>query len=129
MASRIDELSFLSGANAAFVEQLYGRYLKDPASVDAGWGEFFAGLQDDSTDALRNLTGPSWAPPRNARPLPAATEGAPEAADKGKGKGAAPALDAKAVRAAAEIERMWAVPPSGRSLIVIARLQASASSG
>lgn len=100
MASRIDELSFLSGANAAFVEQLYGRYLKDPASVDAGWGEFFAGLQDDSTDALRNLTGPSWAPPRNARPLPAVAEGAPEAADKGKGKGAAPALDAKAVRAA-----------------------------
>ncbi|MFT5538549.1 MAG: 2-oxoglutarate dehydrogenase E1 component [Alphaproteobacteria bacterium] len=69
MASNMDETSFLSGGNVAFIEQLYGRYLKDPKSVDADWGKFFAGLDDDAQDALKNIEGASWAPPRTSRPL------------------------------------------------------------
>ena len=33
--------SFLQGANAAFIDDLYARYEKDPNSVDAEWQEFF----------------------------------------------------------------------------------------
>ena len=42
------QTSFLYGGNADYIEQLYARYAKDPASVDAEWRDFFAGLNDDS---------------------------------------------------------------------------------
>ena len=44
MSSESFEHSFLYGANAVFVEELYQRYLKNPSSVDASWQTFFAGL-------------------------------------------------------------------------------------
>ena len=40
--------SFLFGGNAAYIEQLYAAYEANPASVDAEWREFFAGLNDDA---------------------------------------------------------------------------------
>ena len=33
--------SFLAGGNAAFVEDLYARYIDDTSSVDAEWQRFF----------------------------------------------------------------------------------------
>ncbi len=42
-----ERTSFLYGANAQFIEQLYARYLNDPASVDPEWQQFFAGLEED----------------------------------------------------------------------------------
>jgi len=36
--------SYLSGGNAAFIEELYERYLRDPQSVDVAWREHFDGL-------------------------------------------------------------------------------------
>jgi 2-oxoglutarate dehydrogenase E1 component len=55
-----DSSSFLYGSNSAFIAELYTQYLGNPASVDAGWRQFFAGLKDDP-DALRlELDGPSW---------------------------------------------------------------------
>ena len=33
--------SFLYGANASYIEDLYARFEKDPTSVDAEWQEFF----------------------------------------------------------------------------------------
>ena len=46
MASNTAQLdtSFLSGANAAFIEELYARYAADPTSVDESWRTLFAGL-------------------------------------------------------------------------------------
>jgi 2-oxoglutarate dehydrogenase E1 component len=47
MAVSLDELfqsTPLSGGNAPYVEELYERYLADPASVDAKWREYFRGL-------------------------------------------------------------------------------------
>ncbi|MBL9012092.1 MAG: 2-oxoglutarate dehydrogenase E1 component [Alphaproteobacteria bacterium] len=46
MASNTAHLdtSFLSGANAAFIEELYDRYAADPNSVDESWRTLFAGL-------------------------------------------------------------------------------------
>ncbi|MEX2201275.1 MAG: 2-oxoglutarate dehydrogenase E1 component [Dongiaceae bacterium] len=55
-----DELSFLSGPNAEFIADLYARYVTDPASVEASWREFFAGLKDDSRTVLDDMQGASW---------------------------------------------------------------------
>jgi len=53
--------TFLSGANATFVSELYSRFLADPASVDSSWGEFFSELDDESSALLREMDGASWA--------------------------------------------------------------------
>jgi len=60
MASSID--SFLTGANAPFIAELYGRYLENPGSVDPSWGSFFAELGDDADSVLVELRGASWTP-------------------------------------------------------------------
>ena len=55
--------SFLYGANAAFIEDLYARYEKDPAAVGAEWREFFKALKDDGAAVAKSAQGPSWAKP------------------------------------------------------------------
>ena len=50
------DTSFLYGANAAFVEQQQARWAANPASVDASWAAFFAGLGE----APGAADGPSW---------------------------------------------------------------------
>lgn len=52
--------SFLQGTNAPYIDDLYARYQKDPASVDADWQAFFKSLKDQPADALKNAEGPSW---------------------------------------------------------------------
>ncbi len=60
MATTLD--SFLTGTNAAFIAELYARYLDDPATVDASWVTYFSGLQEDGRAVLDELSGASWAP-------------------------------------------------------------------
>ncbi|MDR3498516.1 MAG: 2-oxoglutarate dehydrogenase E1 component [Parvibaculum sp.] len=60
---RLERTSFLSGANAAYVEQLYARFQQDPNSVDAEWRTFFEGLGDAPEDVLRESRGASWTRP------------------------------------------------------------------
>jgi 2-oxoglutarate dehydrogenase E1 component len=50
----VSETSFLSGANAEFIAELYSRYLDDPNAVDASWQHFFAGLGDDAAPSRPN---------------------------------------------------------------------------
>lgn len=52
--------SFLDGANAAYIEQLYARYEEDPASVDDQWRSFFKALEEDPSDVKRAAKGASW---------------------------------------------------------------------
>ena len=52
--------SFLQGTNAPYIDDIYARYEKDPASVDAEWQEFFKSLKDQPADVLKNAEGPSW---------------------------------------------------------------------
>ena len=66
------ETSFLYGANAAFMEDMYARYMENPASVDPSWQAFFRDLAD-APDAVRKAAdGPSWYRPDLA--LPRASE-------------------------------------------------------
>jgi 2-oxoglutarate dehydrogenase E1 component len=55
--------SFLYGGNAAYIEDLYARYEKDPAAVDAEWRAFFQGLKDTPADVAKASQGASWKMP------------------------------------------------------------------
>ncbi|MEO1310099.1 MAG: 2-oxoglutarate dehydrogenase E1 component [Pseudomonadota bacterium] len=52
--------SFLSGASAQFLENLYATYERDPSSVSEEWRRFFDDLGDPRGDAAKNADGPSW---------------------------------------------------------------------
>lgn len=52
--------SFLQGANAAYVEQLYGQWARNPEAVDQAWDAFFRGLGDDEGTPAREAEGASW---------------------------------------------------------------------
>jgi len=71
--------SFLQGANATYLAELYARYQESPSSVDPEWREFFASLEDDPHDVLAEARGPSWAPTNGlAIELPALPAGVNE---------------------------------------------------
>jgi 2-oxoglutarate dehydrogenase E1 component len=76
---RAEQTSFLFGANAPFIEELYERYLGDPNAVDAEWRTFFEALGEQKSDVLAEVRGASArmssAPsiPKRCRPLPTAT--------------------------------------------------------
>ncbi|MET0294399.1 MAG: 2-oxoglutarate dehydrogenase E1 component, partial [Phenylobacterium sp.] len=59
------ETSFLYGGNAAFVEDLYAKWLVAPETVEPSWRAFFASLQDRTDDFKAK---PQWVAP----PAPAA---------------------------------------------------------
>ncbi|MGH6779748.1 MAG: 2-oxoglutarate dehydrogenase E1 component [Bradyrhizobium sp.] len=52
--------SFLQGTNAPYIDDIYARYEKDPASVDSDWQEFFKSLKDQPADVIKTVEGPSW---------------------------------------------------------------------
>ncbi len=58
--SAFPDPTFLSGPNAAFIAELYARYLDDPQSVDASWRGFFAELADPPAAVEEELEGPGW---------------------------------------------------------------------
>ena len=60
LTTAFEQTSFLYGGNAHFIEQLYARYLENPATVDQHWRQFFAGLEDNAEEAKRQVDGPSW---------------------------------------------------------------------
>jgi 2-oxoglutarate dehydrogenase E1 component len=106
-----EQTSFLFGANAPFIEELYARYLGDANAVDPEWRTFFEALAEQQGDVLAEVRGASWAP-NGTRVIGAVDpETLPAPANrnvKGNGKAngaAAPALIAgqteEAIRAAA----------------------------
>ncbi|MBX9702262.1 MAG: hypothetical protein K2X74_22690, partial [Acetobacteraceae bacterium] len=54
--------SAMTGANAAFLADLYARWVERPDSVDASFAELFAALNDDARAVLTDALGASWAP-------------------------------------------------------------------
>lgn len=55
--------SFLDGANATYIDEMYARYDADPSSVDPEWQSFFKSLNDSPADVEKNARGPSWEKP------------------------------------------------------------------
>ena len=68
--------SFLDGANATYLAELYARYEQDPTSLDPEWRSFFASLGDDAADVLADARGPSWGDGKPRPPAAQATRGA-----------------------------------------------------
>lgn len=58
--SGLESNSALFGANAAFIEELYIKFLSDPNSVDNEWKEFFHTIAGESKFSKTGTT--SWAP-------------------------------------------------------------------
>src|SRR5512136_1334764 len=56
LTTAFEQTSFLYGGNAQYIEQLYAKYLENPAAVDPHWRQFFAGLEDHEA----KVNGPSW---------------------------------------------------------------------
>lgn len=55
--------SYLFGANAIFVEELYKKYSEDPSSVDPDWRTFFDGFDGNDKEAILKATkGVAWKP-------------------------------------------------------------------
>ncbi len=87
--------SAMNGANAAFLADLYARWVENPASVDPSFAELFATLNDDARAVLTDAMGASWAPRPRGGFAPA------EDAKPAPKKGEARATDPEAVRKAA----------------------------
>ncbi|WP_108682590.1 2-oxoglutarate dehydrogenase E1 component [Methyloceanibacter sp. wino2] len=54
------QTSFLDGANATYLAELYALYEADPSSVSEDWQHFFANLGDDAKNVIADAEGPSW---------------------------------------------------------------------
>ena len=55
--------TFLTGANAGFIAELYARFLEDPNAVDESWRRFFSEMGEDASVALAELHAPDWSRP------------------------------------------------------------------
>jgi 2-oxoglutarate dehydrogenase E1 component len=119
--------SFLHGANAAYLEDLQARYERDPASVDAEWQAFFAGLKEDRGNVLKSARGASWKQPHWPVPLNgelvAALDGNWIQVEKALGE----KMQAKAQRTGVELvaaDVMQATRDSVRALMMIRAFRA-----
>src|SRR4051794_28519925 len=54
--------SVFNGANAAFMADLYSRWVQNPASVDPSFAELFGAMNDEARAVLQDASGASWAP-------------------------------------------------------------------
>lgn len=120
------ESSFLQGHNAAYVEQLYGKWAKDPAAVDQGWDEFFRALGDVEGDVQREAEGASWAradwPPMPTDDNTAALTGEWPMASKSEADAAMKKIAGKAAEkgvALTDAQMRQAVMDSIRALMLI----------
>lgn len=65
--SSSDALTFLNGANASYIANLYAHYRVNPERVDPSWRQFFNELEDNEIALLEELNGASWTPPQNRK--------------------------------------------------------------
>ena len=54
--------SAFNGANAAFIADLYAKWVTRPGSVDPSFAELFEALNDEAKSVLTDAQGASWAP-------------------------------------------------------------------
>jgi len=54
--------SAFSGANAAFLADLYARWVSSPSSVDPSFADLFDAMNDEARAVLEDASGASWAP-------------------------------------------------------------------
>ena len=57
---KLEETSFLSKSNSAFIEQMYLKYIKKDTNLSVEWKKYFDDLKEDTSIAIKELEGPSW---------------------------------------------------------------------
>ncbi|TAJ34061.1 MAG: 2-oxoglutarate dehydrogenase E1 component, partial [Reyranella sp.] len=117
---RAEQTSFLFGANAPFIEELYARFLADPNAVDEEWRTFFGALAEQKGDVLAEVRGASWAP-NGVRVIGAVDpETVPAAANRNvKGGKATNGAAAPAIAGKTEEEIRAAAQDTARALMLI----------
>jgi len=60
MSQEFSKTSPFFSANVVFINELYQKFLQNPASVDASWAEFFSQNQEEVKALLADYKGPSW---------------------------------------------------------------------
>src|SRR5262245_55440894 len=60
---RFQRTSFLSGANAAYVEAMQSEYERNPGSVSDEWRHFFDSLNEERDLSRQESRGPTWGVP------------------------------------------------------------------
>lgn len=85
----------LSALNAAFMEEIYERWVQSPSSVDSSWQDFFSGFGDNPADVMAAIGSASWGESTTAvvGQQDAETKAAANKATKSASSTAAPALD------------------------------------
>ncbi len=102
-----------NGANAAFIAEMYSRWVANPGSVDSSFAELFAALNDEARAILGDAVGASWAPR-------SWSADSPETAPPAPAKGAKPGKEAKpAAPAPTPDELRAATKDSLRALMMI----------
>ncbi|MFO1074284.1 MAG: 2-oxoglutarate dehydrogenase E1 component [Geminicoccaceae bacterium] len=96
MARRLEleQTSFLYGGNSSFIEELYARYLTDPASIDASWRAYFDELEPENRALFERARAALQPRPAHLRLVAPAAAGAPADA-----AGGAPSIADEATRA------------------------------
>jgi 2-oxoglutarate dehydrogenase E1 component len=61
MSQELANSSPFFSANVVFINELYQKFLQNPASVDASWAEFFKQNADEVKSILADYNGPTWA--------------------------------------------------------------------
>ncbi len=94
-----------TGGNAAYIADLYARWIGNPGSVDASFAELFAALNDEARAVLTDATGASWAPrlfdvSEPEPPKPAGKPGAKAEKPAAAAPAGPPAVTADQIRAA-----------------------------
>ena len=117
---------FLDGANAEYIDQMAAKHAANPASVDASWAAFFAGLNESAQVVGAAAAGPSWAradwPPMPTDDLTAALTGEWPVMPSKEGKAAGDKIVAKAAEAGvslSDVQVQRAVLDSIRALMII----------
>ena len=52
--------TFLNGANAPYVAELFIKYKQNKESIDSSWVNFFQSLNEDEISVLSDFRGPKW---------------------------------------------------------------------
>jgi 2-oxoglutarate dehydrogenase E1 component len=84
--------NYLNLSNAAYIDEMYREWIADPASVDAGWAEYFARLHAGEVDG--SLEGHGARDPHPAGDAGPRAEGFIDVSDPEKGARRNTALDA-----------------------------------
>jgi 2-oxoglutarate dehydrogenase E1 component len=85
MAKRreLEQTSFLYGGNSSFIEELYARYLTDPASIDPSWRAYFDELEPENRALFERARAALQPRPAHLRLVPPAAAPSPAALGAG----------------------------------------------